>query len=81
MRPCARRTHRVLAVARQHPVALGDGAVGAEHLLVGLLQEPCAGGELLVRHGLTANAGLAALHYGPLAARRPIPACNGNVRD
>ena len=62
-RPFTGRTHRVLAVARRHAVALGERAVGAEHLLVGLLQEPCAGGKLLAQHGLTADAVLAALHH------------------
>lgn len=62
-RPFTARTHRVFAAARRHAVALGERVVGAEHLLVGLLHEPCAGGTLLVRHGLTADAVLAALRH------------------
>ena len=55
------RTQRVFASAQQYAQSLGETAVGAEHLLVGLLQEPGVGGQMLIRHGLSAEAVLAAL--------------------
>ena len=60
-RPFTSRTHHAFALAQQCAAALGATAVGAEHLLVGLLQEPGVGGQILVRHGLSAEAVLGAL--------------------
>ena len=62
-RPFTTRSQRVFALAQQNAVALGDKAIGAEHLLVGVLQESGVGGQLLVQHGLTSDAVLAALHH------------------
>ena len=61
--PFTTRMHRVYALAQQNALALGETAVGAEHFLVGLLQEPGIGGQILVHHGLSADAVLAALRH------------------
>lgn len=61
--PFTTRTNRVCALAQQHALALGETAIGAEHLLVGLLQEPGIGGQVLAGHGLSADAVLAALRH------------------
>src|SRR5690606_27552956 len=55
-RPFTIPTGQVLALAQQHATALGDTAVGAEHLLVGLLQEPGIGGQMLAQQGVSADA-------------------------
>jgi len=60
-RPFTTRAKHVYALAQESALALGETALGAEHLLVGLLQEPGIGGQVLVHHGLTADAVLAAL--------------------
>ena len=61
--PFTTPTNRVCALAQQHALALGETAVGAEHLLAGLLQEPGIGAQVLARHGLSADAVIGALRH------------------
>jgi ATP-dependent Clp protease ATP-binding subunit ClpC len=60
-RPFTTRAQHVYALAQESAVALGETALGAEHLLAGLVQEPGIGGQILSQHGVTADAVLAAL--------------------
>ena|SRR5687767_2278929 len=60
-RPFTTRAQHAYALAQESALALGDTALGAEHLLAGLVQEPGIGGQILSHHGVTADAVLAAL--------------------
>ena len=60
-RPFTTRAQHVFALAQESAAALGETALGAEHLLVGLMQESGIGGQILADHGVTADAVLAAL--------------------
>jgi ATP-dependent Clp protease ATP-binding subunit ClpA len=62
-RPFTTRAQHVYALAQESAVALGDTALGAEHLLAGLVQEPGIGGQVLAHHGVTAEVVLAALRH------------------
>lgn len=55
--PYTSRTQRVFSLAKESALALGRADVGAEHLLVGVLQERVGiGGQVLLRHGLSEAA-------------------------
>ena len=60
-RSYTRRAQQCLACAQQCADELGDSAVGAEHLLVGLLREPGVGGQILRHRGLSPDAVIAGL--------------------
>ena len=60
-RPFTTRAQHVYALARESALARGESVLGAEDLLVGLVQESGAGGQILAHHGVTADAVLAAL--------------------
>ncbi len=55
--PLTSRTQRALTLAAEGAAALGHDRVGAEHLLLGLLREARGiGGQILLHHGLSAEA-------------------------
>jgi ATP-dependent Clp protease ATP-binding subunit ClpC len=55
--PYTSRTQTALALAAEGAAALGHDTVGAEHLLLGLLREARGiGGQILLHHGLSAEA-------------------------
>ena len=60
--PYTSRTQRVLGLAKDSAQALGEGEVGAEHPLVGVLREAKGiGGQVLLHHGLSEAATLDAI--------------------
>ena len=60
-RPFTTRAQHVYALARESALARGESVLGAEDLLVGLVQASGVGGQILAHHGVTADAVLAAL--------------------
>lgn len=60
--PYTSRTQAALDLAAEGAAALGHDSVGAEHLLLGLLREARGiGGQILLHHGLSAEAVVARL--------------------
>jgi len=55
--PYTTRTQRVFALAKESALAFEQADVGPEHLLIGVLREAMGvGGQVLMHHGLSADA-------------------------
>jgi ATP-dependent Clp protease ATP-binding subunit ClpC len=55
--PYTSRTQKVFRLARESALTFDQGAVGAEHLLLGVLREAKGmGGQVLLHHGLSEDA-------------------------